>query len=62
MPTYPRAERGRRSRNIMRADIADRLAISGDARHAIPVGAMDFPAGWEQLPIWQEKTGMKYWI
>jgi hypothetical protein len=46
----------------MRADIADRLAISGDARHAIPVGAMDFPAGWEQLPIWQEKTGMKYWI
>lgn len=26
------------------------------ARHAIPVAAMDFPAGWEQWAIWQEKT------
>ena len=22
-------------------------------RHGIPVGAMDFPANWQQLPIWQ---------
>lgn len=26
------------------------------ARHAIPVAAMDFPAGWELMAIWQEKT------
>ncbi len=26
------------------------------ARHAISVSAMDFPAGWEQLAIWQENT------
>jgi abortive infection bacteriophage resistance protein len=25
-------------------------------RHAVPVAAMDFPAGWEQLAIWQENT------
>lgn len=26
------------------------------ARHRIPVAAMDYPNGWEQLPIWQKKT------
>jgi abortive infection bacteriophage resistance protein len=26
------------------------------ARHAIPVGAMDFPARWEQMAIWQRKA------
>ena len=25
-------------------------------RHAVPVAAMDFLAGWEQLAIWQENT------
>ena len=24
------------------------------AQHAIPVAAMDFPANWQQLPIWQD--------
>lgn len=26
------------------------------SRHAIDVGVMDFPAGWEQMPIWQEEV------
>lgn len=26
------------------------------ARHAIPAAAMDFPAGWERMAIWQEQT------
>lgn len=26
------------------------------ARHAIPVAAMDFPAGWERMAIWQART------
>ena len=26
------------------------------ARHSIPVAAMDFPTGWDRMPIWQEKA------
>jgi len=26
------------------------------SRHAIDVAEMDFPTGWEQMPIWQEEV------
>ncbi|MGC4367697.1 Abi family protein [Hydrogenophaga sp. R2] len=37
--------------NHWRARLKDLIA-----RHAVPVAPMDFPAGWKQLAIWQEKT------